>query len=497
MTSNIRWNMMTLSVILAVLIIPSTHSAKTFDVTRMTPVADRNIQTGNKMLIEREIIEEHDAVNRNESNMLEGEQREHEDTQPDDGVLDVNEIPVRYDDAQLWRIYNISGAMSRRNMMPLGDILESKYGGTIWKENSKFLDVSIEKKHINRARAFLQDHNLNTEVLNYNIQDLIDAEAAIGANLTQSEMGQRTKKAARSGIHWKDYHDLETIYAFMREIRGKFPNICRLYTIGKTAEGRDLKVLSISENLSDNKKIWIDGGTHAREWISPATVTYIINQLLSNWENQPKYIRNKSWFFMPMVNPDGYVYSRRKNRLWRKNRATTKSASCIGVDLNRNFNIGWNTKGSSSNPCHDTYHGPRANSELEAQAVISFLEEISINLEAFLTFHSYSQAFVYPFGYKAAKSKYAPMLQRVGNEAARLIKNKTGKHYDVGVTYKLLSIAGGGADDWAHSVLETKYVFTVELRDRGRYGFVLPPSQIMGAALEGYIFAETVAKDMS
>lgn len=51
------------------------------------------------------------------------------------------------------------------------------------------------------------------------------------------------EKAARSGIHWKDYHDLDVIYSFMREIRGKFPNISRLYTIGKTAEGRDLKVL--------------------------------------------------------------------------------------------------------------------------------------------------------------------------------------------------------------------------------------------------------------
>lgn len=44
-------------------------------------------------------------------------------------------------------------------------------------------------------------------------------------------------------MHWKDYHDLETIYSFMREIRTKFPNIVRLYTIGQTAEGRDLKVL--------------------------------------------------------------------------------------------------------------------------------------------------------------------------------------------------------------------------------------------------------------
>lgn len=53
------------------------------------------------------------------------------------------------------------------------------------------------------------------------------------------------EKATRSGsgMHWRDYHSLEAIYAFMREIRARYPNICRLYTIGQTAEGRDLKVL--------------------------------------------------------------------------------------------------------------------------------------------------------------------------------------------------------------------------------------------------------------
>uniref|UniRef100_A0A1I8P6M7 Peptidase M14 domain-containing protein n=1 Tax=Stomoxys calcitrans TaxID=35570 RepID=A0A1I8P6M7_STOCA len=507
MTSNTRWNVVALVVVLATviaLIMPS-HFATAFDVSRMTPVADRNIRTGNKMLIEKEIIEERQVVSENDSNSTQAEVAldedmsflDEDDGDSDDGVLDVNEIPVRYDEAQLWRVYNISNAMSRRNMLPLGDILESKYGGTIWKENSKFLDVSIDKKHVKAARAFLEDHNLNTEVLNYNIQEMIDNEAAVGANLTQSEAGQRTKKAARSGIHWKDYHDLDTIYAFMREIRGKFPNICRLYTIGKTAEGRDLKVLSISENLTANKKIWIDGGIHAREWVSPATVTYIINQLLTNWEKQPSYIRNKSWYIMPVMNPDGYMYSRRSNRLWRKNRKPHKTSSCVGVDLNRNFNIGWGTVGSSKNPCHETYHGTSANSELETQAVVNYIKSIKANLEAYLTYHSYSQALVYPYGYKSAKSKYATALQRVGKEAARLIKNKTGKTYDVGVTYKVLSLAAGGSDDWSCSVMGIKYVYTIELRDRGQYGFILPPAQIEGTASEGLILAQQVAKDIS
>ena len=31
--------------------------------------------------------------------------------------------------------------------------------------------------------------------------------------------------------------------------------------------------------------VWIDGGIHAREWISPATVTWMLNELVENPEN--------------------------------------------------------------------------------------------------------------------------------------------------------------------------------------------------------------------
>ncbi|XP_053949939.1 carboxypeptidase B [Anastrepha ludens] len=450
-----------------------------FDISRLEPIADRNIQTGNRMLYEREI-------NTNIS------QAAAADEDVGDGVLEVNEIPVRYDDAQLWRIYNISEHM--QNSMPLAEMLESKFGGVIWKENSKFLDISINKENLKAARSYLAEHNIGKEVVHTNIQELIDAIELEGINATQAEWGSRTKKQARSGMHWKDYHDLETIYAFMREIRGKFPNICRLYSIGKTAEGRDLKVLRISENPREYKKIWIDGGIHAREWISPATVTFILYQLMSNWQNQPDYLKQRTWYFMPVVNPDGYVYSRKVNRLWRKNRSSSPSSNCFGVDLNRNFNINWNGRGSSTNPCSDTYRGKTPASELETQAVVNFLTKRKHNLEAYLTYHSYGQFVVYPWAYKAAKVKDAAALQRVGNTVVERILKKTGAIYRSDVTHALLGIAGGGSDDWARATCGTKFVYTVELRDTGKYGFQLPPSQIRDTAEEGMIVVEAVAQ---
>ncbi|XP_058977953.1 zinc carboxypeptidase-like [Musca domestica] len=254
--------------------------------------------------------------------------------------------------------------------------------------------------------------------------------------------------------------------------------------------------LSITENPEEYTKIWIDSGTHAREWITTSTVTFILNRFMDAWQDQPNYIRNKTWYFMPIVNPDGYEHSRKKDRLWRKNRTPNQHTRCKGVDLNRNFNIGWNTQGSSANPCRDTYHGRQPFSEMETQAIGKFLHERKHNLLAFLTFHSYGQMLLYPYGHTAAKYKDASMLQRVGDEVARYIRKTMGKKYQVGSRHKLLYPAGGGADDWACSTLGARYVYTIELRDRGRYGFVLPSAQIIPTALEGYAVVDAVARDI-
>lgn len=205
-------------------------------------------------------------------------------------------------------------------------------------------------------------------------------------------------------------------------------------------------------------------------------------------------MKQRTWYIMPVMNPDGYEYSRKVNRLWRKNRSASKRSQCLGVDLNRNFDIGWNGYGSSNNPCSDTYRGTKAASELETQAVVEFLSKRKHNLESYLTFHSYGQMVVYPWAYKAVKVADSSDLQRVANSAVQRIEKKTGSIYRASVTHEVLGIAGGGSDDWSRSALETKYVYTIELRDRGNYGFVLPPSQILETAIEGNIIVQTVAQ---
>lgn len=121
---------------------------------------------------------------------------------------------------------------------------------------------------------------------------------------------------------------------------------------------------------------------------------------------------------MPVVNPDGYVYSQTTNRNWRKNRAKTSSSQCDGVDINRNFDIFWNL--SKNDPCSCTYRGSAPGSELETKAITNFLLKRKSNLISFITLHSYGQYILYPFAAKRGETKYDAELQALGHKVTEV-----------------------------------------------------------------------------
>ena len=64
----------------------------------------------------------------------------------------------------------------------------------------------------------------------------------------------------------------------------------------------------------------IFSGIHAREWISPAVVTYMMRELTENITGQQELVDELDWYIVPSVNPDGYAYTWSDDRLWRKTR---------------------------------------------------------------------------------------------------------------------------------------------------------------------------------
>ncbi len=57
--------------------------------------------------------------------------------------------------------------------------------------------------------------------------------------------------------------------------------------------------------------ILIEANIHAREWISSATATWLLNELLTSTDPAVVDIAtNYNWFFIPVLNPDGFHYTK-------------------------------------------------------------------------------------------------------------------------------------------------------------------------------------------
>lgn len=95
---------------------------------------------------------------------------------------------------------------------------------------------------------------------------------------------------------------------YMEKLAKDYPNIVKFLNIGETYEGRSINGVKISTPGENKPIIFIDGAMHAREWLAPPVVLYIIKQLVENVANRVLFA-DINWYLFPVMNPDGYEYS--------------------------------------------------------------------------------------------------------------------------------------------------------------------------------------------
>jgi murein tripeptide amidase MpaA len=285
---------------------------------------------------------------------------------------------------------------------------------------------------------------------------------------------------------YASYHRYSEIVTQLKTLASQYSSIAKFTaSIGKTVEGRDIPAIKIYGGSSSSpKRIWFQGGQHAREWIGPATVMYIINQLLTKYGTDTlvtNFVNQVEFTIVPLINADGYEFSHTSTRLWRKNRKRNNDGS-YGVDLNRNWDDHWGGAGSSSDPRSDIYHGTGPFSEPESKSASAALAALFPNVLAAIDFHSYSQLVLRPYGWTTANCPDEKALKTLGDGVKNAILAVHGKSY-VSQRAIDLYITTGGASDWFYQ--EGIWgAYTIELRDTGKYGFVLPASEIIPTGQE-------------
>ncbi|MEZ4460912.1 MAG: M14 family metallopeptidase [bacterium] len=110
------------------------------------------------------------------------------------------------------------------------------------------------------------------------------------------------------------YHSYDEMTSWLQEVTERYPNRARLQSIGKTPEGRDIWVVSITRfergEASDKPAYWIDGNTHASEVLGCEACLRTIDLLMERWDDEDvvRLMTNRAMYVCPRISADGAEY---------------------------------------------------------------------------------------------------------------------------------------------------------------------------------------------
>lgn len=261
------------------------------------------------------------------------------------------------------------------------------------------------------------------------------------------------------------FHNYAEMTAELTKLANENPTLVTMGSVGKSTEGRDTWVLRLGadqSHASEKPAVIYMGGHHAREHLSMEMPLMLAQHLVEQYKAGNERIiglmNNRDIHIIPMVNPDGAEYDIQDGsyKMWRKNRSRNANGT-FGTDLNRNYSYKWGTGGSSTNPNSDTYMGTKPFSEPETINIKNYVEAHT-NITTLLSFHTYSQLILYPWGHKydgIENTKDAKVFETMAKKMAEWNKYTPQQASD-------LYIASGDTTDWAYGEHKI-FAFTFEL----------------------------------
>lgn len=265
------------------------------------------------------------------------------------------------------------------------------------------LEIPLEVQEI----ALLESRGISYEIV---IEDLEAYYGEICRNNVEMIPFMQTDD---DPVHMKygsmgGYYNWQEMVADLDSMNLLYPEICAQKVIlGYGWDENPIYMVKISDNVEihENEPEGIfDGTHHAREPGAYTAIIYAMWYLLENYgtdEEATYLIDNREIYFVPIANPDGFLYNQLTNPngggMWRKNRRN--NGTSYGVDLNRNYTYQWgyDNSGSSPTPSSSTYRGPSAGSEPETQALMNFINEHDFRTG--MTIHSNSGVYITAYGY--------------------------------------------------------------------------------------------------
>lgn len=268
------------------------------------------------------------------------------------------------------------------------------------------------------------------------------------------------------------YRQYDEMNAAMKMMEMIHPDLAKFYTIGKSVDNRDINAIKISlspmTNDTAKTEFVVVGLHHAREWISAEVALNLAEFLTEHYGDIPRIkeiVDATEIWIIPILNPDGYIYTWENDRMWRFNRKPHSDGS-IGVDLNRNYDASWVLNGFD--------HGDFAFSEPETQAIRALIGDKKLppqnnftdSVKGLISYHSYGEYILYPPGSVPDPAPLADTMQKIGDKMGDMIREQTGENYKVGQINTTLYQISGDITEWFMNNHDGQFGYTVELRPR-------------------------------
>ena len=364
------------------------------------------------------------------------------------------------------------------------------------RRHSKHPEIAVSKPAIN----WLREHNIPFRLLVEDLQSKIQKENEY-ANLIRSRR--------QDGDWYSTYRKYDEVMDKLQELADSssiatpYPPREKEDDVGLSYDSRAINGIKLSTGGENKPAVFFNGCQHAREWVTVMATTYIADKLVSDYLSDDPFtqalLNAIDVYIVPIVNPDGYVYTHTTDRYWRKNRQPNKGSQYIGTDLNRNWDADWNGgESTSTTPSSDVYVGTSPFSATETLVVKNYMESIP-NLRGHLDIHSYSALVLGPWGYKNTQTPDHAEVVSLGNAMNDAITNTNGYPFTFGTgdANGALYLASGTMPDWTYDSLATldengesvrTFGYTYELRpaSASEGGFELPEAQILDACTENY-----------
>ncbi len=257
---------------------------------------------------------------------------------------------------------------------------------------------------------------------------------------------------------------------FFKSAQKTYPDLIKVESIGKTWEDRDIIAVSITKNIKTDKDkpaLFYTGTIHAREWIGIELSLTFAKYILEHIEYDPQLneiLDRTTLYMVPCANPDGFEYSRNHFSFWRKNRRRNSDGS-FGVDLNRNFEVGFSpNKDMSSN----VYSGPAPFSEPETSALRDFALNHK-NITIALDYHSQGNVFFPAHNFIHEDAIDAIDLNLLAGNMAEEIRKESGREYGVHMGKPPTHLISGSGREFYYSLGALALVAEVGTRNISDY----------------------------